>query len=202
MKSKADRPDLMAVRDILTGYASGAFLMDNGDGLQWYTSKRRALVPLDERFHVPSSLRRAMHKFEIRLNTDFEGVVAGCAAREETWISDELRAVYRALHRAGFAHSFETWQDGRLAGGVLGITLGGAFIGESMFHVVTDASKVALVRLVGHLRTRGFILFDAQIQNPHLARFGTFEVGERQYAELLQKALSVSAHLNSKVGDA
>lgn len=181
------------VADLLAGYASGAFLMDNGDGLQWYTSRRRALVPLDDRFHVPTSLRRALPKFEVRRDTAFEAVVDGCAAREETWISDDLRVLYRRLHRAGHAHSFETWQGGRLAGGVLGITLGGAFVGESMFHAVTDASKVALVRLVEHLRARGFVLFDAQIQNPHLARFGTHEVGEREYARMLRTALGVRA---------
>lgn len=181
------------VPEVLAGYAAGAFLMDNGDGLQWYTSRRRALVPLDERFHTPRSLKRALGTFEVRVDADFEGVVAGCANRDETWISDELRGVYLALHAAGHAHSFETWQAGRLAGGVLGITLGGAFIGESMFHQVTDASKVALARLVEHLRARGFALFDAQIQNPHLARFGTYEVGEREYARRLQHARQLPA---------
>lgn len=181
------------VADLLAGYASGAFLMDNGDGLRWYTSRRRALVPLDDRFHVPTSLRRALPRFEVRRDTAFEAVVDGCAAREETWISNELRVLYRRLHRSGHAHSFETWRDGRLAGGVLGITLGGAFVGESMFHAVTDASKVALARLVEHLRSRGFVLFDAQIQNPHLARFGAYEVSEREYARMLRAALDVRA---------
>lgn len=179
------------VSELLAGYAAGAFLMDNGDGLNWYTSRVRALVPLDERFHPPRSLARAYPKFEVRLNADFAGVVDGCAAREETWISPELREIYLALHAAGHAHSFETWRGERLAGGVLGLTLGGAYIGESMFHAVTDASKVALVRLVDHLRARGFVLFDAQLQNPHLARFGTYEVGEREYARLLKRALQV-----------
>lgn len=181
------------VSEVVRGYASGAFLMDNGEGLRWYTSRRRALVPLDDRFHVPRSLRRALDTFEVRIDTDFAGVVDGCADREETWISDELREVYFALHAAGVAHSFETWRDGELAGGVLGLAIGGAFVGESMFHRVTDASKVALVKLVEHLRSRGFVLFDAQIQNPHLARFGTFEVGERAYARTLRDALSEPA---------
>lgn len=176
------------VPELLRGYASGAFLMDNGDGLQWYTSRKRALVPLDERFHEPRSLRRALRHFDVRINSNFSGVVDGCANREETWISPELRDIYAALHEAGFAHSFETWQDGRLAGGVLGITIGGAFIGESMFHAVTNASKVALVRLVHHLRDRNFMLFDAQIQNPHLAKFGVYEVSARQYETQLEKA--------------
>ncbi len=183
----------MLLPEILAGYAAGAFLMDNGRGLGWYTSRVRALVPLDERFHAPKSLSRAYPKFELRRNANFAGVVDGCAARQETWISPELRAIYLALHAAGHAHSFETWQDGQLAGGVLGLTLGGAFVGESMFHAVTDASKVALVKLVDHLRARGFVLFDAQIQNPHLARFGTYQVGEREYARLLRGALKVRA---------
>ncbi|WP_027482450.1 leucyl/phenylalanyl-tRNA--protein transferase [Deinococcus pimensis] len=178
------------VRELLAGYASGAFLMDNGDGLRWYSVRRRALVPLDERLHVPRSLRRATGRFEVRLDADFAGVVDGCALREETWISPELRELYLLLHDAGHAHSFETWQEGRLAGGVLGIVVGGAFIGESMFHHVTDASKVALVELARHLRARGFTVFDAQIQNPHLARFGTYEVGEREYARLLADAVT------------
>lgn len=178
------------VRALLEGYAAGAFLMDNGDGLRWYSVQRRALVPLDDRFHTPRSLRRHLTRFETRVNADFMGVVDGCAAREETWISSELRDVYALLHAHGHAHSFEAWQNGRLAGGVLGITIGRAFIGESMFHAVTHASKVALVRLAEHLRARGFTLFDAQIQNPHLARFGTYEVTEAEYERLLHSALS------------
>ncbi|PYE55287.1 leucyl/phenylalanyl-tRNA--protein transferase [Deinococcus yavapaiensis] len=181
------------VAELVRGYAAGAFLMDNGDGLRWYTSRRRALVPLDDRFHAPTSLRRALPKFEVRIDADFEGVVEGCARREETWISDELRGIYRLLHAAGVAHSYETWRDGELAGGVLGLALGGAFIGESMFHARTDASKVALVRLVEHLRARSFTVFDAQIQNPHLARFGTFEVSEKEYLRTLREALTSAA---------
>lgn len=185
-----DTAESAVVREILAGYAAGAFLMDNGDGLRWYGSARRALVPLDDRLHVPRSLRRAERHFDLRVDTDFMGVVAGCADRSETWISDELRVLYGLLHDAGHAHSFEAWQDGRLAGGVLGIALGGAFVGESMFHHVTDASKVALVGLARHLRARGFTLFDAQIQNPHLARFGTYEVSARTYERLLAHALT------------
>lgn len=180
------------VSELVRGYASGAFLMDNGDGLRWYTSRRRALVPLDDRFHVPTSLRRALNKFEVRVDAAFEAVVDGCARREETWISDELRDIYARLHAAGVAHSFETWQDGELAGGVLGLAIGSAFIGESMFHARTNASKVALTRLVEHLRARGFTVFDAQLQNPHLARFGTFEVSEQAYLRMLRDALARS----------
>jgi leucyl/phenylalanyl-tRNA---protein transferase len=188
------------IHEIVSGYLQGHFLMDNGAGLAWYSSRRHALIPLDDRFHTPSSLRRALNsgRFEVRLNADFAGVVEGCrrggrAPRDGEWISDELGEIYAALRRAGVAYSFETWLDGRLAGGVLGLALGGAFIGESMFHSVTDASKVALVRLVEHLRLRDFKLFDAQMQNPHLARFGAFEIGEREYARLLSRAVKLEA---------
>lgn len=171
--------------------------MDNGDGLGWYRSKVHALIPLDGRFHIPKSLRRALNAgaFEVRINADFAGVLEGCAHanRDLTWISDELQEIYLALHHAGIAHSFETWQQGRLAGGVLGLALGAAFIGESMFYSVPEASKVAMVRLVEHLRARGFELFDAQIQNPHLARFGAYEVREAQFLPLLEQARQKTA---------
>lgn len=191
-------PAHLPIDEIVSGYLHGHFLMDNGAGLAWYSSRRHALVPLDGRFHRPRSLQRVLNagRFEVRIDADFAGVIRGCRSggrvmRDGEWISDELSQIYLELHRAGVAHSFETWTDGRLAGGVLGLALGGAFIGESMFHHVTDASKVALVRLVDHLRSRGFALFDAQIQNPHLARFGTYEVTEREYARLLVKAVKL-----------
>ena len=183
----------MDVRGIVEGYRQGYFLMDNGDGLAWYSSPRHALIPLDDRFHIPGSLRRVLNakKFEVRINQDFPGVIKGCAHahRKETWISAELEFIYAALHRAGYAHSFETWQDGKLAGGILGVALGAAFIGESMFYHQPDASKVAMVRLVEHLLKRGFQLFDAQIMNPHLARFGAFEMAEEPFGQLLHAAL-------------
>jgi len=162
-----------------------------------YGTSLRALMPLDERFHVPRSLRRALNsgRFEIRINADFMGVVEGCATRgwsysSETWLTPELAQMYLRLHRAGFAHSFESWYRGELAGGILGLALGGAFIGDSMFYAVADASKVALVRLVEHLRQRGFLLFDVQVQNPHLERFGAYEVSPREYRRRLQEALA------------
>lgn len=185
----------MDLASILQLYAQGYFLMDNGDGLRWYASRRHALIPLDERFHVPRSLRRTLNSgaFEVRIDHDFAGVIEGCATahRRETWISEELRQIYLALHQAGHAHSFESWYEGRLAGGILGIAIGGAFIGESMFYYVPEASKVALVRLVEHLRRRGFALFDAQVQNPHLERFGTYELSEGEYRRRLREAVAL-----------
>ncbi|MER3481929.1 MAG: leucyl/phenylalanyl-tRNA--protein transferase [Meiothermus sp.] len=183
----------MNVEGIINLYARGYFLMDNGDGLGWYRSRVHALIPLDSRFHIPKSLRRALNsgRFQSRINGDFAGTLEGCAhSHGETWISEELKGIYLELHRAGYAHSFETWTDGALAGGILGIAVGGAFIGESMFYRVPEASKVAMVRLVEHLRGRGFGLFDAQIQNPHLQRFGAYETPERDFLGLLRKATS------------
>jgi leucyl/phenylalanyl-tRNA---protein transferase len=180
---------------IVEGYANGYFPMANHNGrLSWYSSQTHTLMPLDERFHVPRSLKRALNsgRFEVRINTAFAEVVQGCAAREETWISDELEGIYLALNRAGVAHSFETWEGDVLAGGVLGLALGGAFIGESMFFRIPEGSKVALVRLVEHLRARGFTVFDAQLQNPHLERFGSFEMREKEYKGVLERAIQLS----------
>ncbi len=179
------------INQIIDAYAQGYFLMDNGDGLDWYSSRVHALIPLDERLHVPSSLKRKLNSsvFEARTNADFLGVVNGCADRPETWITPELYGIYLELHRVGAAHSFETWVDGELAGGVLGLTIGAAFIGESMFTKIPESGKVALVRLSKHLATRGYQLFDAQIQNPHLARFGSLEVPEREFKRLLKAAV-------------
>lgn len=180
---------------ILTGYAQGYFLMADEEtgSLAWYGTEQHALIPLDERFHCPRSLRPLVRGscFQVRINGAFEQVVEGCAARPQTWISSELKQIYLALHQAGFAHSFETWQGDTLAGGILGIALGAAFIGESMFYRIPNASKVALVKLVEHLRERGFRLFDAQLMNPHLARFGAFLVDGQEYRKLLQQCLGI-----------
>lgn len=183
---------MIHIEETLRLYARGYFLMDNGEGLRWYRSRVHALIPLDSSFHIPRSLRRALNsgRFEPRINADFAGTLQGCALEHgETWISEELKQVYLELHWAGYAHSFETWVEGRLAGGILGIALGGAFIGESMFYRVPEASKVAMVRLVEHLQAQGFELFDAQVQNPHLKRFGAYEVAEREFLHRLRQAV-------------
>ena len=185
-------------REVARGYASGAFLMDNGDGVQWYAVEGRALVPLteEEGLHVARRLRRDLGRFEVRVDTAFADVVQGCRGqlpgapeRDGEWISPPLAAMYAHLHASGLAHSFEVWQGGELAGGILGLALGGAFIAESKFHRVTNASKVALVRLAAHLHARGFTLLDAQIQNPHLARLGVVEVSGAEYRGRLWEAM-------------
>jgi leucyl/phenylalanyl-tRNA--protein transferase len=183
------RYDIPAIVD---GYARGFFLMadEEGKDLGWYSSRQRTLIPLDDRFRYPRSLRRVLNqgRFAIAVNHAFKAVVEGCAARETTWISDELKEIYWELHCAGFAHSFEAWQGDELAGGILGLTIGGGFVGESMFYRLPDASKVALVKLVERLRDRGFCFFDAQMMNPHLERFGAYVVRSRDYDALLRDA--------------
>lgn len=188
------------VAAIIQGYAQGYFLMANDDddeSLGWYTSRERALIPLDDRFRYPRSLQRVLNqnRFNIAVNRDFSGVVAGCANRETTWISQELREIYHALHYAGYAHSFETWQGDELAGGILGLAIGGAFIGESMFYRIPEGSKVAMVKLVECLKKRNFLLFDAQMNNPHLERFGAYVISNKEYKNLLTKALGRNCSL-------
>ncbi len=187
----------MSTDDIIKAYSQGYFLMANEEGagggaLGWYSSRQRTLIPLDDRFHCPKSLRRVLNqkRFEVAIDRDFEAVVAGCADRETTWISEELKGIYRALHRDGWAHSFETWRGDELAGGILGIVIGKAFIGESMFYRIPEGSKVAMVELVQHLRAQSFVVFDAQMMNPHLERFGAYVVGSREYQALLARAIA------------
>jgi leucyl/phenylalanyl-tRNA--protein transferase len=148
---------------------------------------------MDERFHIPHGLRRTLRKnpFEIRINAAFEDVMRGCAERDETWINGEVFESYVNLHRLGHAHSVEAWREGRLAGGLYGVAVGGAFFGESMFHRETDASKVALVGLITRMRDRGFQLLDTQWSTPHLRTFGTVEVPRTKYVRLLKAALEV-----------
>ncbi|HBL10653.1 MAG TPA: leucyl/phenylalanyl-tRNA--protein transferase [Cyanobacteria bacterium UBA11162] len=177
---------------VIQGYAQGYFLMANESGsLGWYSSRQRAIIPLDEQFCYPKSLRRVLNqgRFTTAINRDFKAVVAGCANRQTTWISSELQEIYWALYAAGWAYSFETWQGDELAGGILGIVIGGAFIGESMFYRIPEGSKVAMVKLVERLRSRGFLLFDAQMNNPHLERFGAYMIEEQEYQVLLRQAL-------------
>ncbi|MFE4104930.1 leucyl/phenylalanyl-tRNA--protein transferase [Almyronema epifaneia] len=178
---------------IIEGYAKGYFLMadDTGQNITWYSSRQRTLIPLDERFRYPKSLRRQLNqnRFSVAINRAFPAVVEGCANRKTTWISDELKQIYWALYQSGWAYSFETWEGDELAGGILGIVIGGVFIGESMFYRIPEGSKVAMVKLVDRLRSHGFLLFDAQMMNPHLERFGAYVISNRAYQNLLKLAL-------------
>ena len=168
------------------------------DEIYWHEPDPRAILPLDA-FHVSRSLTRTLKKeiFVVRRNTAFTAVIHACAAprpgRESTWINDEIIAAYERLHELGFAHSVETWQDGRLVGGLYGVALQGLFAGESMFSYETDASKAALVHLVRHLRARGFQLLDVQYMTAHLRRFGAVELSAAAYRQRLTAALQVTA---------
>jgi leucyl/phenylalanyl-tRNA---protein transferase len=186
---------------IIKSYSQGYFLMadeDDEENLTWYSSNQRTLIPLDDRFRYPKSLQRSLNqnRFEVAINRDFMSVVEGCANRDSTWISPQLKEIYWELYKDGYAYSFETWQNDQLAGGILGIVIGGLFIGESMFFNIPEGSKVAMVKLVERLRERGFILFDAQMMNPHLARFGAYIIEEEEYNFVLRKAIKLKCKLD------
>lgn len=163
--------------------------MGNGE-IGWFSPDPRGIIPLD-RFHVSHGLHRTLKKqpFEIRFNTEFARVMQACSNRQETWIDSTIIQSYCQLHHLGFAHSVEAWQDGKLAGGLYGVSMGGAFFGESMFSRVTDASKVALVHLVRRLRERRFLLLDTQWTTPHLKTFGAEDIPKKAYMALLHRAL-------------
>ncbi|MCB1348358.1 MAG: leucyl/phenylalanyl-tRNA--protein transferase [Maritimibacter sp.] len=160
----------------------------------WVDPERRGILPLDG-FHLSRSLRKTLlrTRFHLTLDMDFEGVVRGCAEREETWINDAIFRGYFALHRLGYAHSVEVWKGDDLVGGVYGVALGRAFFGESMFSRTTDASKIALATLIAHLRQTGFMLFDTQFTTEHLASLGAIEVPRAEYHAMLDLALSKGA---------
>jgi len=172
-------------------YRAGAFPMADGyGGGEFYRSNPRSGLELDA-LRVSKSLRRVLRKgaYEVRIDHDFEGVIRSCADRDETWIDAGIIGSFIRLHEMGRAHSVEAYRDGELAGGLYGVALGGAFMGESMFSRMRDASKVCLVHLVEHLEERGFTLLDCQIQNDHLARMGAVEIPEQEYLRRLEHAL-------------
>lgn len=177
---------------LLTAYANGIFPMADDRGvLHWLAPDARAVLPLDA-FRTTRSLRAAVRqeRFECQINTAFPRVVRACAERTEgTWISADIIQAYGDLHRLGFAHSVECWAGDELAGGLYGVSIGGAFFGESMFFNVTDASKVALVHLVERMRDRGMTLLDIQFTTPHLSRFGAVEIPREEYERRLWKAV-------------
>ena len=181
---------------LLRAYRAGFFPMSVDGEIRWFSPQERGIVPL-ESFHLSRRLRRVVRqgRFEVTINRAFDRVVASCASRPDpdgTWIDAEIAGSYGALHREGHAHSLETWRDGMLVGGLYGVALRGAFFGESMFHVETDASKVALAALVERLRARDYRLLDVQWVTPHLARFGAVEVLRDQYLERLERAMLVA----------
>lgn len=190
---------------LMQAYRLGFFPMAearDSDELMWLKPKFRGIFPL-ESFHVPRSLRKVVRqdRFTVKVDTAFEEVMRLCgseaAGREETWINEEILAVYGALHREGVAHSVESWRDGRLVGGLYGVAIAGAFFGESMFSLETDASKVALCHLVARLKMTGFRLLDTQFLTPHLARFGGIEVPSDRYLVMLAEALQVQGQFTA-----
>jgi len=178
---------------LLQGYRLGVFPMAMDDGtIEWFSPDPRAILPLDD-FHVPHALRRVLRKkvFEIKIDNRFSKVIEACAAREDTWINREITESYTRLHELGYAHSVEAWSKNKLVGGLYGVAIGGAFFGESMFHHITDASKIALVALVEHLRAKKFALLDTQWLTPHLQQFGGIEISRNHYLRLLQRAVEL-----------
>ncbi|MBN9452596.1 MAG: leucyl/phenylalanyl-tRNA--protein transferase [Bosea sp.] len=192
VRTPAITPEIM-----LRAYAAGIFPMaESADdpGLFWVEPELRGIIPLD-RFHLSARLARTVRsdRFEIRVDTAFDAVIAACAEarpdRAETWINRRIREIFSELFALGHAHTVECWREGRLVGGLYGLSLGGAFFGESMFHRETDASKVALVHLVARLRRGGYHLLDTQFQTGHLAQFGTIEIPRDSYRSLLGEAM-------------
>jgi leucyl/phenylalanyl-tRNA---protein transferase len=175
-------------------YRAGAFPMDDGHGrMGFYHSDPRSILELDD-LRVSKSLARVVRKgtYEVRVDYDFEAVIRGCAERRDTWIGAEIIRSFVRFHELGKAHSVEAYTaDGELAGGLYGVALGGAFMGESMFSRGRDASKVCLVHLVERLKERGYVLLDCQIQNDHLARLGAVEIPESEYLRRLEYALTL-----------
>lgn len=183
---------------LLKAYAIGVFPMADdrdADDIYWVEPRKRGILPLD-RFHLSKSLRKTLRsgRFETTFNRAFPEVLAACAESTEdrpgTWINGQIEQAVLQLHTAGHAHSIETWFEGRLVGGLYGISLGRAFFGESMFSRMTDASKVALAHLVARLKVGGFTLLDCQFQTPHLQSMGAIEISRADYSVALSAALS------------
>lgn len=194
-------------RDLaLAAYARGIFPMAEAADdpeVMWVEPRRRGVFEIGG-LHLSRSLRRRLRQggYRIALNTDFEAVVRGCADRSETWINPPIHQMYREMHAEGMAHSVEVWSDaGVLMGGVLGLTQGAAFFGESMFSALPDGSKIALVHLMAGLVQSGFALFDTQFQNPHISSLGAQEISQAAYLERLGPALAGHAMLQLPKGD-
>ena len=197
-----------APETLIKAYALGVFPMadsHDSDDIRFYDPEVRALIPLDDSvgngMHIPRRLVRTVRKqaFRVTIDEDFPAVIKGCAEladdRTDTWINKDIQALYIALHKMGFAHSIEVWDDNRLVGGLYGVALRAAFFGESMFSRTTDASKIALVHLMARLKTGGFHILDAQFTNPHLVQFGITEISRDAFQGKLAQAMTASADL-------
>jgi len=186
---------------LLNAYAAGIFPMSedrDDDTLFWVEPDERCIIPLNQ-FHVSKRLARTVKRdhFDVYINKDFRGVMQGCAeaaaGRETTWISKRIEDLYCTLNEMGYAHSVECYSYGELVGGLYGVCIAGAFFGESMFHRESDASKVALVHLVGRMKAGGYTLLDAQFKTDHLGQFGAIEVPKKEYKARLEDAMHTEA---------
>jgi leucyl/phenylalanyl-tRNA---protein transferase len=189
----SEREDWLKPDNMIRLYSAGAFPMaDEETGeINWYMPETRAIIPLNN-YNFPRSLKKEIKKgnFEFRFDYDFLPIVKACADREKTWISEKLISGYLKLWEIGYVHTVECWKDGRLAGGLYGISCGGAFFGESMFSRVPQSSKAALIKLIEHLNEKNFVMLDVQYITPHLKMFGAMEISFKEFSKLLQTAYS------------
>jgi leucyl/phenylalanyl-tRNA---protein transferase len=199
MSDRLENISLLPPDLLLQAYSQGMFpmAMESGE-LGWFSPDPRGVIPIKD-FHVPHGMKRLLRDapFQIRINTAFVSVMRGCAERESTWISDTILRSYTRLHELGWAHSVEAWQGNHLAGGLYGVSIGGAFFGESMFSRVPGASKFALHALVQRLAAARFTLLDTQWVTEHLRMFGAYEIPRREYLHRLQAALQLDCSFPS-----
>jgi leucyl/phenylalanyl-tRNA---protein transferase len=193
--------DQLTPQLLIQAYSMGIFPMGDSnnpeDGLRWYAPDPRCIIDLKE-FHAPRRLARTYRqgRFELKVNTAWRRVMELCAERDSTWITEPFYRTYTQLQQMGKAHSVEAYLDGVLAGGLYGVCLGGAFMGESMFHTITDASKIALIYLVERMQERGLVLLDCQYMTDHLKIFGARDIPQIEYLTRLQKALSLDVRFD------
>ncbi len=189
-KENLDPKELLKPENMIRLYASGAFPMADAEtgNINWFLPEVRTIIPLNN-YNIPRSTKKVIEdkNFEIKFDADFEGVLEGCADRESTWISEELKSAYGRLKKRGHIHTVETWKDEKLVGGLYGVTFRGAFFGESMFSKVSQASKAALAALLKHLKEKEFVLLDVQYMTEHLKMFGAVEISFEEYTKLLHK---------------
>ena len=190
-KESENLDEFLKPNNMLRLYATGAFPMaDQESGaIEWYLPETRCIIPVNN-FNIPRSTKKEINKldFEIRFDSDTISVIRGCANREHTWISERLIEAYKRLIKRGHVHSVETWKDGILVGGLYGVTFRGAFFGESMFSILSQASKGALIALLYHLKEKDFALLDVQYMTEHLKMFGAIEISLDEYKENLLEA--------------
>ena len=193
--------------DVLEAYRSGIFPMGNNDeSISWYYTNPRSIIPINDKnfkgLKISRSLKQIMNKniFEIKIDREFELVIRLCAFRNITWINNKIIQLYLELHKKGYAHSVECYKDGKLAGGLYGVAINGAFFGESMFYLYPNASKVAVIKLFEILKSNDFVLFDIQMMTPLFKSFGAINITPTEYKKILKKALKVNREFKLLIG--